>query len=222
MIRVLEAFLQFVVLWGAWFLVPLLLVSLAGLVVLGRGHRLFLPPTWKARAGMVVLLGCAAFAGFFLFALTGSLGQLSDGVRTIHSAIGEKAPNLDFRRVSDDAELSLDGVRGEVTLVNLWATWCPPCLEEMPDLDRLQNSYRERGLVVVTLSQEERQRLLDFAAEHDYSMLNVYSEQVGWLEVGNSRPISVILDRDGVVRDFTLGMRDFAGFEDMIRPYLGG
>jgi thiol-disulfide isomerase/thioredoxin len=220
-LRILEGLVEFITLWGAWFLVPFLLVSLIGLIALGRGHRFFLPPTWKGRAGMALLIVCVLFAGFFLYALTGDLGQLSDGVRTLHASVGETAPDVSFRRVSDDTELSLYGVRGEVTLVNLWATWCPPCVKELPELDRLQKSYRERGLVVVTLSQEERERLLKFAAEHDYGTTNVYSEQIGWLEVGNSRPISVILDRDGVVRDYAIGMRDFEGFEEMVRPYMG-
>jgi len=53
-------------------------------------------------------------------------------------------------------------------------------------------------------------------------MTNVYAADVGWLDVGPSRPVSVVLDRQGVLRELKVGACDFAGFESMVRPYLGG
>ena len=67
---------------------------------------------------------------------------------------------------------------------------------------------------------QSRAKLQAFAAEHPYSMTNVYAESIDWLEVGDSRPVTVLIDRQGMVRDFIFGMRDFEGFETMIRPYL--
>ncbi|MEM7351952.1 MAG: TlpA disulfide reductase family protein [Acidobacteriota bacterium] len=217
---VLKTLVEFTALAGAWLLLPLLLAALAGLIALGRGHRFFLPPTWLARAAMALLIVFALTTSLLLYALDGPLGRLADGLRALRGSIGQEAPDIAFRQVSDDAPMTLYSVRGQVTLVNLWATWCPPCVQELPELDRLQKSYRERGLVVVTLSQEERQLLLEFAAENDYSMTNVYSEELDWLNAGRSRPISVILDRNGRVRDFTIGMQDYEAFEAMVEPYL--
>jgi peroxiredoxin len=45
--------------------------------------------------------------------------------------------------------------RGKVVLLNFWATWCPPCRKEMPSMERLHRAYRERGLVVLAVSQDE-------------------------------------------------------------------
>jgi len=216
------AIFSFVAFWGLWIGLALLVAALAGLVRLGRGHRWGLPSGWAKRAGMLALLLAAGFTGFFLYAITGPLDSFLDGVRRFHDVLGEETPDLEVRRVADDSELRLHELRGQVTLVNLWGTWCPPCVHELPELDRLQETYRERGLTVVTLSQEERQVLLDFAAKHGYSMTNVYAEDVGWLDVGPSRPISVVLDRQGMLREFKVGSNDFAGFESMVRPYLDG
>jgi len=59
----------------------------------------------------------------------------------------------DFQvRTPDDRTLSLGGLRGKVVFLNFWATWCEPCREEMPALERLHRSYKDRGLVVLAVS----------------------------------------------------------------------
>ena len=90
-------------------------------------------------------------------------------------------------------------------------------LDEGGDLTPLVG---DRGLAVVTLSQEQREQLLAFAQKHDYDMTSVYAEDVGWLDVADSRPMTVVLDREGVLREFIVGARDYAGFEELVRPYL--
>jgi peroxiredoxin len=71
-------------------------------------------------------------------------------------AAPEAPPKPDVR-LADGKELkkAIDGYRGKVVLVNLWATWCPPCVEEFPDLVKLHNTFRAKGLVVVGVSMDE-------------------------------------------------------------------
>src|SRR5262249_34241037 len=57
-------------------------------------------------------------------------------------------------RTIDDREMSLDAFKGKVTIVNFWATWCPPCRAEIPDLIALQEKYRDH-LQVIGISQDE-------------------------------------------------------------------
>jgi len=121
----------------------------------------------------------------------------------------------------DGNEWTLRALRGKVVLVNLWATWCPPCRKELPEIDRLQKAYADRGLVVVTLSDEERARLLKFSAEHPLTTLNVYASELGWLNVGG-RPLSMVIDRGGVVRECIIGGRSYAEFEAKVAKYLEG
>ena len=216
----IDAILKFSFVWGLPVFIPLLVV--AGYLDhrIGTGHRRGWPKTTPLRGAKVLLVLIQFVSVFVLVAILWPLRETAAGARRIHGTIGETAPDLAFRQVADDTELSLRQFDGKVRLVNLWATWCSPCLTELPELNRLQQTYGDQGLEVITLSQQSRAELQAFAAKHSYTMTNVYSELIGWLEVGASRPVTVLIDRQGVVRDFIFGMRDFEGFEAMIRPYL--
>ena len=78
------------------------------------------------------------------------------------TVFGELAPTLRFRLVETNQEKRLGDYKGKVVILNLWPTWCPPCLEELPELNRLQEKYRSDGLVVVTISDERREPLQRF------------------------------------------------------------
>jgi peroxiredoxin len=60
------------------------------------------------------------------------------------------------------AEWSLKGLRGKVVLVNFWATWCPPCRKEMPDMEALYQRFQSRGLVVLAISDEDAGKVQPF------------------------------------------------------------
>jgi thiol-disulfide isomerase/thioredoxin len=62
----------------------------------------------------------------------------------------------------------LRDLRGKVVLVNFWATWCPPCRREMPDLDKLQARFAPQGLVVLSISDEEHAKVAPFIASSGY------------------------------------------------------
>ena len=65
---------------------------------------------------------------------------------------GKMAPSFAVLSI-DGKRQTLAAYRGRVIVMNLWATWCPPCRAEMPDLERLYETYRSRGLVVIGINQ---------------------------------------------------------------------
>ena len=205
--------------WGIWILGGLLLLALVGIWRLGRGRRFLLPAGWAGRLGSAFLALLTFVAGFGLFVLLGPARPMMAEVRRIHGVVGEKAPELAFQRVADDSPQRLGDLKGNVVLVNLWATWCPPCRKEMPELNRLQKEYGGKGLVVVTVSDEERDQLRKFAAEHPFTTVNAYAADLGWLNVPG-RPLSVVIDREGVVREVIIGSRGYGEFEAMVQRYL--
>lgn len=169
---------------------------------------------------LVVVVG----AGFVTLSLTGD-GAPSLGSER-NTVIGEAAPPLHFRLVEDGQEMRLSDYRGNVVLLNLWATWCPPCLDELPELNRLQEMYESEGLVVVTISDERRETIQRF--EREEIPLNTVS---GYLpmdrewpppydRVLGSRPMSFVIDRQGRIQRLWAGAADLPVFEEAVTPYL--
>jgi len=72
--------------------------------------------------------------------------QITDGTE-----VGEKAPNFKLRNLNGNLE-GLDDYKGKVVVLNFWATWCAPCLEEMPTFEKLYRRYRSQGLTVLAVS----------------------------------------------------------------------
>lgn len=143
----------------------------------------------------------------------------------IGAAVDKPAENLTFRRVSDDAPLNLSDYKGKVVLLNFWATWCIPCLTELPELDRLQQTYGDEGLVVLTVSDEAREDLLEF------ELIDGMQTVSGYLPQGTElpdmyrrmlmvRPMTYIVDREGIIREAITGEGNFELFSRYVTPYL--
>jgi cytochrome c biogenesis protein CcmG/thiol:disulfide interchange protein DsbE len=94
---------------------------------------------WLPRSGAVLLVAALTACG--------EAGGLPAGA----VAVGAAAPAYAAPTLAGDS-LSLAGMRGEVVLLNLWATWCPPCREEMPGLEALHREHADQGLRVVGVS----------------------------------------------------------------------
>lgn len=220
MLQLIENSTIFIAYWGTWILVGLVLLSLAGLWRLGRSGRFFIPAGWPRRAGALLLLVLTLVAGFGLFLLLGPMSPVLAEIRRVHGMIGQPAPDVAFEQVADGSTRRLHDLKGQVVLVNLWATWCPPCRQEMPALDRLQSTYKDQGLVVVNLSDEPRELLQEYVDEHPMSTMYVRASKLGWLDVPG-RPLTLIIDEEGVIREHITGGREYEFFEEKVRPYLG-
>jgi cytochrome c biogenesis protein CcmG, thiol:disulfide interchange protein DsbE len=120
--------------------------------------------------------------------------------------------------------IASDGLRGKVVLVNVWATWCPPCRVEMPLLQAMYERHRERGLVVVGLSVDTappdaiRQWLADRGVTYPVAVvgdgaLEAFGGVAGY-------PTSFLLDREGRIRHRALGPLAMASFEPAVRRLL--
>jgi thiol-disulfide isomerase/thioredoxin len=131
----------------------------------------------------------------------GTVGLLKDRV----SVPAFTAPDLTGRPVSTAA------LRGKVVLVNFWATWCPPCREEIPDLIALQEKYKDT-LQIIGVAQDSGSidDVRKFAAEHGMNYPTVLSTpEIETLFPGVSAlPTTFVLDRDGRLAQKHVGMLD--------------
>jgi peroxiredoxin len=127
---------------------------------------------------------------------------------------GAAAPDFTLRTV-DGQNLRLNEQRGRVVLVNFWATWCGPCRQEMPHLNRLYEKYRASGLVLLGVNVDENTRAaVDVAAKLGvtFPVLPDTDKTVSRLYDLRAMPSTVLIDRDGRVRYLHRGY--LAGYED--------
>lgn len=105
--------------------------------------------------------------------------------------------------------LTADSLRGKVVLVNVWATWCPPCRAEMPALQQLATAYAPQGMVLLGLSVDRgpAEEVDAFLRERGitYPVAIVGDDVIRAFGGVRGYPTSYLLDRDGVVRHTVMG-----------------
>ncbi len=139
------------------------------------------------------------------------------------------APQVNFLAPSfslpalDGAVVSSNDLRGRVVLVNVWATWCPPCRAEMPEIQAAYERYRSQGLVVVAINQgEDAGTVARFAEQFDltFPILLDPGGTIGRSYQVYALPGSFFIDRDGMVRAKTLGGLTRAYIDAQLFPLL--
>lgn len=157
-----------------------------------------------------------------------SIGVAHATSATLPSSAGA-APGLSWMD-GDGVERSLGTYKGKVVLVNFWATWCPPCRREIPDLIRLRERLGPQGLEVIGVSVSERPDVGTTAQDH----VGRYAASVGVtypLILGNEAvvqafggitalPTSFLIGRDGKVAMVIEGARDEQTFDELIQTEL--
>ncbi|MDB4917071.1 MAG: alkyl hydroperoxide reductase/Thiol specific antioxidant/Mal allergen [Gemmatimonadetes bacterium] len=173
---------------------------------------------WSVVLGVVLVLAVA------LFSATHFLGD-----ELFPIMVGSKAPPFAAKTVSGPpATKTLADFKGEVVLLNVWATWCPPCREEMPSIEKLQRELGPQGLKIVAVSVDDpgaTDKIKEFTKElgltfeilHDPSREIDKSYQItGW-------PETFVIGREGTIRKKVIGAADWSSEANrtLIRGLLG-
>ena len=128
--------------------------------------------------------------------------------------IDREAPNFQAVDLATRDSVSLEDYRGSVTLVNIWATWCVPCREEMPSMQRLFDSVGTRGFRIAAISIDEgsSEEVAAFARELGlgFDILHDRSGSVERLYQTTGVPESFLLDRRGILVKRVIGAHDWA------------
>ena len=119
----------------------------------------------------------------------------------------------------DGKAYSLAGLGGKVVLVNFWATWCPPCRKEMPDMEKLYREFRPKGFIVLAISDEDRATVDGFLKKQNYTfpVLLDPDRKVHTAFDVEGIPKSFLFDRNGKLAAQTIDMRTESQFREMLK-----
>jgi len=134
--------------------------------------------------------------------------------------IGSNAP--DFTVQDAQTKVTLSQFRGQVVVLNFWATWCPPCVEEMPSLVEMQRRLKAKGVTVVAVSIDvDENAYRQFVKDHAANLLAVRDPQQKTPDLYGTHgwPETYIIDRNGVMRRKFIGPVDWT--DPDITEFLG-
>ncbi|HKJ38544.1 MAG TPA: TlpA disulfide reductase family protein [Anaerolineales bacterium] len=122
---------------------------------------------------------------------------------------GFLAPDFELQTITGET-IKLSDLRGQAVLVNLWATWCPPCRAEMPAIEKVHNEYKDDGLVVLAVNmtyQDTASNIAPFLDEYGltFPILLDVNNSVGTAYQLRSLPSSFFIDRDGIITEVVIG-----------------
>ena len=163
-------------------------------------------------------MGCLRINGLWviivltLLLLSGCDNSTSEQPLQTGSSENKVAKNFTLKNVQGEA-VSLSQYRGKVVILNFWATWCPPCREEMPSMERLYQKYKGQDLVMLAVNVDDnsKQAVSKFLKRTPYSFPILLDRDSKVQNVyGVFRfPESFIIDRNGVVVTKIVGGRDW-------------
>lgn len=172
-------------------------------------------PDSESRPSLLVrllpLLVGIALVILVLWALAGENLSLPQLGSSSAPRVGAIAPDFVLNGL-DGRSIRLSDLRGKRVVVNFWATWCPPCRAEMPDLERVASEYRDLGVVVLAVDQlETPERVTSFLTEIGLSPTPALSPvfdvggEVSQAYRVSALPSTFVVDANGVIRDVQLG-----------------
>lgn len=149
---------------------------------------------------------------FLIFSSNSTQAQLQEGT---------KAPAFTLKNL-DGKSVKLSDFKGKVLIIDFWATWCPPCKAEIPDFIDLYKTYQKKGLVILGIALDDKEKVSKFAKDYNINYPIVIGDQsISALYGGiTGIPTTFIIDRKGVIKAVHVGYKTKDVFEKEIKALL--
>ncbi|MBK5279104.1 MAG: TlpA family protein disulfide reductase [Bacteroidia bacterium] len=108
----------------------------------------------------------------------------------------------------DNQDIDLDQYKGKTIFINFWATWCKPCLQEMPSIERLQNQLKDDNIIFLFASNEELDQIEKFKKKQSYAFHYVHLENLEELNI-QALPTTYIFNAEGELKFSEAGSRNW-------------
>jgi peroxiredoxin len=121
--------------------------------------------------------------------------------------VGDALPDLTTQNLEGKLP---DSLKGKVVLVDFWASWCVPCAESFPVMEKLHQSYKDQGLVIIAVSTDEKSNdMQKFLKKHPatFAVVRDAAQKLVGLADASTMPTSFLIGRDGKIRHIHAGYR---------------
>ncbi|WP_027409182.1 TlpA family protein disulfide reductase [Anoxybacteroides tepidamans] len=166
----------------------------------------------KKIIAIILLLGLTGY-GIWQALAAGQQHKKEEGL-----AVGDTAYDFALHTL-DGKEIRLSSFRGKPVIVNFWATWCPPCQKEMPEMEKFYKSHKQdiELLSVHLTSQDRRENLQPFIKQYGLTFPVVMDEKGKILKLYQIQtiPTTYIIDRDGVIHKKVVGPMTYKQMKDI-------
>lgn len=142
---------------------------------------------------IIKIIAVLAFVSFYLY----GLGPAS---------VGEMAPNFKLKNLTSGEYISLQDYQGKIVILDFWATWCAPCKESLPELERLVAENQSLSVLAINID-DKKDNAIRFLKKYDLQLTALFDEKkevVGMYEIP-AMPSAIIIDQDGYIRFLHLG-----------------
>jgi cytochrome c biogenesis protein CcmG/thiol:disulfide interchange protein DsbE len=159
--------------------------------------------TWRGLMALLLVLGVAWIG----FSRVSGQEAMARSERPPLPQVGFAVPDFTLE-TQDGRTIRLADLRGQVVLINFWATWCPPCRAEMPAIQQVYERYREQGFTVLAVNQQEGATQVGPFADQMGLTFPILMDRDGSVSARyqvNGLPSTFFVDRAGVVQNVTLG-----------------
>ncbi|MDE5863326.1 MAG: TlpA family protein disulfide reductase [Lachnospiraceae bacterium] len=142
-----------------------------------------------------------------------SAGSSDSGqeVQTVYQEVleGDSAPDFTVE-TADGGTFVLSEYSGKVVLLNFWATWCGPCVREMPAFEKLHSDYGEDVVILAVNCMEDKDTVSQFISDNGYTFPIAYDLEgtASMKYPSDGIPYTLVIDKEGIVRNVYLGARD--------------
>lgn len=153
---------------------------------------------------------------FYVLTLVAGAAWIAISAQTGPVAANDPAPQAGFPapdftlKTPEGESYTLSDLKGNAVLVNMWATWCPPCKAEMPAIEKVYNEYKEQGFIVLAVDQtyqDDPFDIMPFIEDYEltFPVLLDKTGDIGRVYQVRSLPSSYFIDRYGFISDVVIG-----------------
>lgn len=165
----------------------------------------------------IIIAGAAALTGYLVQKGMQPVAVKADASKTLMAV---RLPDL------QGVEQALEQWRGKVMIVNYWATWCPPCIKEIPEFSTVSRRYADQPVQFVGISIDDADKVQEFRDQHNVPyplLIATHNALKLTAELGNTAqalPFTLIIDREGTIRHAKLGTLNASELEGKIQALL--